>query len=413
MRIETELIHAANPPDASHGTTTMPIHQTAAFAYETAAELEGVFAGRAPGYVYSRINNPTLAQLEQRLAAVEGGQAALVCASGMAAINAAVMTLARAGDEIVAGTSIFGGTYSLLHRTLRRCGINSRFIDPLDSAALESAITDRTKLVLVETLGNPRLDVPDLSEIAAITRRHGVVLLADSTATTPWLIRPGDYGADIVLHSTSKYLCGNGSCLGGAVIDCGNFPWPGKRYTELQKDFGKFGQFAFMAALRSWIHRDLGGCLSPFNAFLIGLGLDTLGVRMERQCENAAELALKLSEDPRIDDVGYPGLPGHPSHKTAEHQFHGRFGGLLTLRMGSKKRCFKFIDRLEQIQQLTNLGDVRTLAVHPASTFARDAAAEERRKMGITDDMVRISVGLEHVDDLLADIKQSLAQIEE
>ena len=408
MRFDTKLIHAANPPDAGSGDTTTPIHQTAAYAYDSAAELESVFAGKAPGYVYSRLGNPTLTRLEQRLAAIEGGRAALVSASGMAALTGTIMTLAQAGDEIVAATSIFGGTYSLLNRTLRRCGITPVFVDPLDPTAIDDAVSEKTRLVIVETIGNPKLDVPDIAEIAAVTRRHQVALLVDSTATTPCLVQPISLGADIVLHSTSKYLSGNGSCIGGAIIDSGNFSWPAERYGELRKEFGKFGQFAFTAALRGWIHRDLGGCLSPFNAFLISLGLDTLGVRMRQQCETAAKLAAELARDERLEEVNYPGLPAHPGHQTARCQFNQQFGALLTLRLGSKERAFKFLDGLQSILQLTNLGDVKTLAIHPASTFARDADPDERRQMGITEDLVRLSIGLEDAEDLLADIGQSL-----
>ncbi len=409
MRFATKLIHSANPPDAGTGDTTTPIHQTTAYAYDSAAELESVFAGKAPGYVYSRLGNPTLTRLEQRLAAIEEGQAALVSASGMAALTATILTLCQAGDEMVAATSIFGGTYSLLNRTLRRYQINTVFVDPLNSEAIDDAVNEKTKLVIVETIGNPKLDVPDLADIAAVTRRHQVALLVDSTATTPCLVRPIALGADIVLHSASKYLSGNGSCIGGAIIDSGNFSWPSERYEELRKEFGKFGKLAFMAALRSWIHRDIGGCLSPFNAFLISLGLDTLAVRVRQQCETARILAAELCRDKRICEVNYPGLPEHPGHLTARRQFNQQFGALLTLRLGSKQRAFKFLDGLQQILQLTNLGDVRTLAIHPASTFARDADPEERRQMGITEDLIRLSIGLEDAEDLLADIDRSLA----
>jgi len=327
----------------------------------------------------------------------------------MAAISAAVLALAGAGDEVVAGRSLFGGTYALFNHTLRRCGITPRFVEATDVAAYRAALTDRTKAIFVETIGNPRLDVPDLAALARLAREHGVALVVDNTAATPALVRPQALGAALVVHSASKFLNGHGTALGGAIVDCGTFDWSGPRYPHLRPYFERARQLALLAYLRHQIGRDLGGCLAPFNAFLLSLGLETLAVRMERHCANAAQVADFLAAHPRVQELRYPGRAAHPDHAVAQRQFAGRYGALLTLRLADQAACFRFIDRLRLAQNLAHIGDTRTLVIHPASTICRDLTPDERRSVGVSDELVRLSVGLEHAPDLLRDLAQALA----
>lgn len=408
---ETMLLHAAPAQESRDGGTVPPIALSSSFAYGTAEGLEAVFAGREPGYVYSRIANPTVAGFERRVAALEGGIGSVACASGMAAITAAVLGLAGAGDEIVSGNSIFGGTYSLFRQTLVRYGITTRFVEATDVDAYRRAITDRTKLIFVETVGNPKLDIPDIAAIAAVAREKGVVLGVDNTVATPFLFQPRTAGADLVIHSTSKFLNGHGNAIGGVITDSGSFDWSGPRYGHLAAHHKRAGQLAFLVYLRGQICRDLGGCLSPFNAFLMSTGMETLAVRLERHCANAARLAEFLAAHPRVRGVRYPGLPGHPGHAVARRQFTGGYGALLTLRLADKAECYRFINGLALARNLANLGDLRTLVIHPASTFCRDLSGDECRAMGVSDDLVRVSVGIEHADDIIADMEQSLAAL--
>ncbi len=411
MHIETELLHDAYAPDPETGATVPPLYQSSSFAYESAEQLEKVFAGRDAGYVYTRINNPTLDQFERRMTALEKGLASVSCASGMAAISTTVLALAGAGDEIVSGNSIFGGTYSLFAHTLSRYGIRTRFVETTDVEAYRQAISDRTKVIFVESIGNPKLDVPAIDLISAVAREKNVVLVVDNTVTTPVICKPRALGADIIVHSTSKYVNGHGNAIGGIIVDCGTFDWTSDRYAHMKELAERVRSFAFMASLRTRFHRDLGCCFSPFNAFLMSMGVESLALRVERHCSNALSVARMLASDSRVESVCYPGLEQHPDHDVARSQFGSMFGGLLTLRLGSKERCFRFINGLKLAQNVANLGDAKTLVIHPASTFCRDAADEECVAMGVSDDLVRLSVGLEHRDDIIADIDQSLSLV--
>lgn len=411
LHIETQLIHGAYAPDEETGATTLPIFQSTSFAYKTAEGLEAVFAGREAGFVYTRINNPTLDLFERRMTVLEDGLAAVSCSSGMAAISCTVLTLAGTGDEIVSGNSIFGGTYSLFDHTLKRYGITTRFVESTDVEAYRDAITDQTKLIFVETIGNPKLDVPDVAAIAEIAKERGVVMVVDNTVTTPVLVQPKKLGADIVIHSTSKYINGHGNAIGGIIIDCGTFDWSNSRYDHLKPFYDRVKNFTFIASLRNQVYRDLGCCFSPFNAFLMSVGVESLAVRMERHCSNAFRVAEFFSAHPKVDEVRYPGLDSHPNHEAARRQFNDRYSALLTLRLGTKDKCFRFINSLKRVQNLANLGDAKTLVIHPASTFCIDANDEERRAMGVTDDLVRFSIGLEHIDDILSDIDESLKKL--
>lgn len=409
--IETQLIHGAYEPEKTTGATALPLFLSTAFAYQSAEALEAVFAGREAGFVYSRINNPTLDRFERRMNALENGLAAISCASGMAAISATVLGLAGTGDEIVSANSIFGGTYSLFGHTLKRYGVKTNFVNTTDVDAYREAINDLTKLVFIETIGNPKLDVPDIAAIARITSEKGVVLVVDNTVTTPILLQPEALGANIVIHSTSKYINGHGNAIGGIIVDCGNFDWSNKRYAHLDTFYKRFRNFAFVAALRNQICRDIGLCFAPFNAFLMSIGIESLAVRLERHCANAAKVAEFLAGDSRVTATRYPGLTGHPDHEVAVRQFHGRYGGLLTLTLGTKERCFRFINGLKFAQNAANLGDAKTLVIHPASTFCRDLDEQERQAMGVTEDLVRFSIGLEHIGDIVNDIDDSLKQL--
>ena len=407
-RLDTKLMHGGFELDHA---TVPPIVQSSAFAYGSAEEIEAVFAGREAGYVYSRISNPTVGAFEARLTALEEGLGAIAVSSGMAAISSLALALAGSGDEIVAGSSLFGGTYSLFQNTLNRYGIGVRFVDPRDLGAVRDAIGDKTRLVFVETIGNPKLDVPDLAALAAIARERGVPLVVDSTVTTPLLVQPKRLGADLIVHSTSKFINGHGNAIGGIIVDAGTFDWASPRFPFLAPFSARVGRFALLAALRNRICRDLGCCLSPFNAFLLTIGVESLGVRMERHCANAATVAAFLSAHAKVEETRYPGLKSHPDYALASRQFGGRYGALLALRLGTKERCFRFINRLRLAKNLANLGDARTLVIHPGSTICRDFDARERLVMGVTEDLVRLSVGIEDAADIVGDLDQALAAL--
>ncbi len=408
MKIDTKVIHGAYKPDGETGATVAPLVMSTSFTHESAEDIEAVFNGRAPGYVYSRISNPTIMAWERRLTELEGGMATIACASGMAAISTSILALAGAGDEIVSGNSLFGGTYSLFAHTLARYGIKTVFVESTDVSAYAKAITDKTKVIFVETIGNPKMDVPDLAAIATLAKENGIVFVVDSTVTTPIMVRPKEFGADIVVHSSSKFINGHGNALGGAIVDCGTFDWSGDRYEHLHDYHAKAGSFAFMAALRNQYFRDIGACISPFNAFLTNMSVESLAVRMERHCDNALELAGRLDSDKRVEQVRYPGLAGHPGNKVAEAQFDGMYGAVLGFRLGSKERCFQFINGLNRVQNLANLGDAKTLVIHPASTICHDLSEAERQAVGVTDDLVRMSVGIENIEDIWEDVNNGL-----
>jgi O-acetylhomoserine (thiol)-lyase len=407
LHFETLLIHGGLEPGPA-GATTVPIVQSSAFAHDTAEDLEDIFRGRKAGQIYTRLNNPTTESLERRLAVLEGAVAAVATASGMAAISTAVLTILRSGDEILASSSLFGGTYSLFRDTLSNYGITSRFVDPVDLNAIEQAVTPATRLIFVETIGNPKMDVPDIAAIATIARRSGIPLMLDATVTSPYLARGRDLGADLVVHSTSKFINGTGSVIGGAIIDNGTFDWSSPLFPHFEPFFKKYRQFAFTARLRKLMHKDLGGCPAPMNSFLLTEGIETLALRMERHCKNALELARFLKHHPRVSWVNYPGLEDSPFHEIASRQFGGRFGGLLTFGLGSQAESFRCINGLNLAKNLANIGDAKTLVIHPASTICVDYNPEQRRLLGVTDELVRVSVGLEHVNDIIRDFARAL-----
>jgi O-acetylhomoserine (thiol)-lyase len=408
MRVETLAIHGGYAGEAVYGATVVPLYQTVAYSYKTARELADVFAGTAPGYIYTRIANPTTLVLEARLAELEEGIGCIATSSGMAAITSVVIGLLGTGDEIIASTGIFGGTISLFEHTMARFGIKTNFVDVTDTGNFVDAINDRTKLIFVETISNPRMDVPDIPAVAEITRQANIPLVVDNTVTTPCLIKPVNFGADIVVHSTSKFINGHGTAIGGAIIDTGNYDWRNGKFEEIRRLSEKNGRLAFLAYLRNIIYRDIGGCPAPMNSFLMLQGIETLPVRMVKHCENAKKLAEFLRNCPNIEWVNYPGLPENRFNNRAVKLFGNLGGGLLTFSLGNKQKAYKFIDSLKLARNAANLGDAKTLVIHPASTIFHEFSAEQQQGMEISEDMIRVSVGIEYFEDIKADFKQAI-----
>lgn len=408
MKTETLAIHGGFAGDDMSGATAVPIYQTVSYAHKTAQELAAVFEGRMPGYIYTRIANPTTTALEARLTELEDGIGCIATSSGMAAMASAVMGLVRAGDQIVAATGIFGGTVSLFENTLGRFGVKTTFVDAADTKNFKNAINAGTKLVFVETIGNPRMDVPDIPAIAEIAHTANIPLVVDSTVTTPALFRPGRFGADIVVHSTSKFINGHGTAIGGAIVDTGSYDWRKGAFDDIRHLSGKVGQLAFLLHLRNLICRDLGGCPAPMNSFLMLQGLETLPGRMLKHCENARRLAEFLLAHPKVSWVNYPGLEGNPFRARVDKLFGGHAGGLLTFGLGDKQKVFKFIDSLRLARNLANLGDAKTLVIHPGSTIFHEFSADQQQAMGVTEDLVRVAVGIEDFEDIKADFEQAI-----
>ena len=408
MKPETRGIHGGYKGDSDSGATAVPIYQTVSYAYKTAQELADVFDGKSPGYIYTRIANPTTTALEARLTELEGGIGCIATSSGMAAIASVVMGLVRAGDEIISAAGIFGGTVSLFENTLGRFGVKTSLVDAADTKQLAKAVNDRTKLIFVETIGNPQMDVPDIPAIAKIAHQANIPFVVDNTVTTPFLIKPREFGADIVVHSTSKFINGHGTAIGGAIIDTGNYNWAAGSFEDVKQLSERAGQLAFLAHLRNLIYRDLGGCAAPMNSFLMLQGLETLSGRMVKHCENAKELAQYLQGHPKVCWMNYPGLASSEFHSRVVKLFNGKGGGLLTFGLGDKQKAFRFIDSVKLAKNLANLGDAKTLVIHPSSTIFHEFGMAEQNKMGIGEDMVRVSVGIEDFEDIRSDFEQAI-----
>lgn len=407
LKFDSLLIHGGSEAGPA-GATSVPIVQSSSFAYSSAEELEDVFRGRAAGQVYTRLGNPTTEALEKRLALLEGGGAAIATSSGMSAITTAVMTIVQAGDEILASSSLFGGTFSLFRDTLSNYGITTRFVDPCDHAAVAGAINERTRLLFVETIGNPKLDVPDIPALADIAHAAGIPIVVDTTVTSPYLATGADLKADILAYSTSKYINGTGTTIGGAIIDRGAFNWDNPRFPHFAAFHKKYRQFAFTARARKLVHKDIGACPSPFNSFLLTEGIQTLALRMDRHCDNALALASFLKTHPNVAWVSYPGLDDSPHHAVACKLYGKRFGGLLTFGTGDKASAFKLINALSMAKNLANIGDAKTLVIHPASTICVDYSPEDKALMGVGEDTIRVSVGIENYQDIVEDFRQAL-----
>jgi O-acetylhomoserine (thiol)-lyase len=418
---DTLALHAGHTPDAETGARAVPIWQTTSYVFDDTAHAARLFALQEFGNIYTRIMNPTTDVVEKRVAALEGGAAGLAFSSGMAAISAALLTLCAEGDEIVSTTRLYGGTVTLFSNTLPRMGVRTVWVDSDDPQAFAEAITERTKVVFLETIGNPKLTIPDLAGIAEVAHQRGVPVMIDNTTPSPALCRPIEHGIDIVVHSMTKYLGGHGNSIGGIVVDSGGFPWDSGRFPEFVdpdpsyhglKFYETFGAITFALRARTRLLRDLGGCLSPFNAFLILQGIETLSLRMARHSENALAVAKFLEGHPKVAWTLYPGLPSHPSYEPAKHYLPNGASGLVGFGVkGGIEAGRKFIESLNLFSHLANIGDSRSLAIHPASTTHQQLSAEEQLAAGVTPDFVRLSIGIESLEDILADLDQALAEI--
>ena len=424
FQAETLAIHAGQVPDSATGARALPIYQTTSFVFDSAEHAASLFNLQTFGNVYSRLSNPTVAALEERVAALEGGRAGLAAASGMAAEAMALMTILQQGDHVVAAGALYGGSVSLLAVNLKRFGIETTFVDANQAQAFEAAMRPNTRAVFAESLGNPSLTVLDIAAVADVAHAHGVPLIIDNTVPSPFLCRPLLHGADIVVHSATKYLGGHGTTLGGVLVESGKFPWDNGKFPGMTepsagyhgvKFHETFGDFAFTMRARMEVLRVYGATLSPFSAWQILQGTESLHVRMERHCSNARKVAQFLKSHARVSWVNYPGLPDHPNYRLVEKQMRPVDGapgasGLLAFGVkGGLDAGVRFIESAQFMSHLANIGDTRTLIIHPASTTHRQLDAEQQIAAGVLPDMVRMSVGIEHIDDILWDIDQALA----
>ncbi len=426
-KFETQSVHAGYSPDPTTKAVAVPIYQTAAYAFDSAQHGADLFDLKVPGNIYTRIMNPTQDVLEKRVAALEGGIAALALASGQAAVTYAIQTIAEAGDNIISSTALYGGTYNLLAHTLPQFGITTRFADHRNPDSFAPLIDERTKAIFVESLGNPQGNVTDIRRIADIAHAHGIPLIVDNTVASPYLLRPIEHGADIVVHSLTKYLGGHGTTIGGAIVDSGKFPWAEhkakfKRLNEPDPSYHgvvyteALGAAAYIGRARVVPLRNTGAAISPFNAFLILQGIETLALRMERITDNALKVAQHLQKHAKVAWVNFAALPGHPDLVLAQKYLGGKASGLLTFGVKApegqgREAGARFLDALQLFTRLVNIGDAKSLATHPASTTHRQLSPEELAKAGVPVDAVRLSVGIEHIDDLLADLDQALAAV--
>jgi O-acetylhomoserine (thiol)-lyase len=424
---DTLSVHGGYSPEPTTKAVAVPIYQTVAYAFDSAQHGADLFDLKVPGNIYTRIMNPTQDVLEQRLAALEGGIGALALASGQAAVTYAILTISEAGDNIVASSALYGGTYNLFAHTLPQYGIETRFADYRKPESFEALIDAKTKAVFVESLGNPQGNVTDIERIAQIAHRHGVPLIVDNTVPTPYLSKPFKHGADIVVHSLTKYLGGHGTSVGGVIVDSGKFPWGQhkQRFRRLNEPDGSYhgvvytealGPAAYIGRARVVPLRNMGAAISPFNVFLILQGIETLSLRMDRICENAVKVAQYLRGHDKVAWTNYAGLEEHPDHFLAKKYLSGKASGLLTFGLKGpagqgRERGARFLDALQLFTRLVNIGDVRSLATHPASTTHRQLSPDELAKAGVSEDTVRLSIGIEHAVDLLVDLQQALAAV--
>jgi O-acetylhomoserine (thiol)-lyase len=419
LNFETNALHAGYQPDPTTGARAVPIYQTTSYQFQNSDHAAALFALQQPGNIYTRIMNPTSDVFEQRIAALEGGIGALATSSGQFAETLAILTLANSGDEIISTSALYGGTYTLFSQSLRRLGITTHFVEGTDPAEFEKYINTRTKLIYLETIGNPKLEIPDFEAIVALARAYGLPVVIDNTFATPYLFKPFEWGINISLHSTTKWIGGHGLSIGGVLIDGGNFDWKASgRHDGIVKPEPAYhgavladvlGAAAFIGRARVVGLRDFGGSQAPFNSFLNIIGLETLALRVERHVSNTLAVAHFLEQHPAVDWVNYPGLPSHPSYARAQKYLPKGQGAVLGFGIkGGREAGRAFIDGLKVFSHLANVGDARSLAIHPASTTHSQLTPEEQRATGVTDDYVRLAVGLEHIDDILWDLDQAL-----
>ncbi|WP_442775335.1 O-acetylhomoserine aminocarboxypropyltransferase/cysteine synthase family protein [Sphaerotilus montanus] len=424
MKLETLAVHAGYSPDPTTKAAAVPIYQTVAYAFDNAQHGADLFDLKVAGNIYTRIMNPTQSVLEARVAALEGGLAALAVASGMAAITYAIQTIAESGDNIVSASQLYGGTYNLFAHTLPQMGITTRFADATKPETFAALIDERTKAIFCESVGNPLGNVTDIAALAAVAHAAGVPLIVDNTVPSPALCRPIEHGADIVVHSLTKYMGGHGNSVAGAIVDSGTFPWAQhkERFKRLNEPDVSYhgvvytealGPAAYIGRARVVPLRNMGAAISPMNAFLILQGIETLALRMDRICDNTLALATFLKHHPKVAWVNYAGLPDHPDHALVQRQMGGRASGILSfgLKEGGREAGARVLDAFKLFTRLVNIGDAKSLATHPASTTHRQLNAEELAKAGVSEDMLRLSVGIEHIDDLMADLDQALAAV--
>jgi O-acetylhomoserine (thiol)-lyase len=420
QRPETLCLHGGQEVDPATKARAVPIYQTTSYVFDDTQHAADLFGLRVPGNIYTRIMNPTWDVLEKRVAALEGGLAAMATASGQAAVTYSILNVCRSGDNIIAISTLYGGTYNLFAHTLPQYGIEVRFVDPDDPAGLAGRVDERTRLVFAETIGNPRVNVVDLDAWSEAAHAHGLPLVVDNTVPTPVLCRAFDHGADVVIHSLTKFIGGHGTSIGGVIVDSGRFDWTAHAdsYPGLTRPDPSYhgvvwtealGPAAYIGRARTVLLRNTGAALSPFNAFLFLQGIETLPLRMERHCENALAVARHLEGHPRVRWTWYPGLPSFEYHETANRILRGGYGSILTFGIeGGREAGQRFIEALSLHSHLANIGDAKSLAIHPATTTHSQLNEAELELAGVTQDMVRLSVGIEHIDDILADIDQAL-----
>mgnify|MGYP001458668734 CR=1 FL=1 len=422
LKIETLVLHGGQEPDPATGARAVPIYQTTSYQFRDTEHAANLFALKEFGNIYTRLTNPTTDVLEKRIALLDGGIGALAVASGQSAITLALLNIAQAGDEIVSADNLYGGTYNLFRHTFARFGVKVRFVPSNDLSAIGEAINDRTKAVYAESVGNPKLDVADLEGIAALAHRHGVPFILDNTVT-PYTLRPIDHGVDIVVYSATKFIGGHGTSLGGLIVDSGKFDWTGGKFPLIADPdpsyhgvnfvdyLAPLGNLAYIIKARVTLLRDLGPALSPFNAFLLLQGLETLHLRIPRHGENALAVAEFLEKHPRVGWVNYPGLASSPENSRADKYLKHGAGAMIGFGIkGGLEAGKKFIEALKLVSHLANVGDAKTLAIHPATTTHQQLSPEEQLATGVTPDFIRLSIGLEHIDDILEDIAQALEQ---
>ncbi|WP_010097674.1 O-acetylhomoserine aminocarboxypropyltransferase/cysteine synthase family protein [Ornithinibacillus scapharcae] len=416
-RPETTLLHGGQSPDPTTGARAVPIYQTTSYVFRDTEHAQNLFGLKESGNIYSRIMNPTVDAFEQRVALLEDGVAAVGTSSGMAAITLAILNIAGAGDEIIADSNLYGGTYNLFAKTLPKYGIIVRFVDGTKPEEIEKAITDKTKAVFGEIITNPSLNVFDVEAVASISHQYGIPLIIDNTFGTPFLSKPLTWGADIVVHSATKWIGGHGTSIGGVVVDGGRFDWNQERFPEFTEQDESYnglryvdvGPAAFATKLRVQLLRDIGASLSPQNAFLLLQGLETLHLRMERHCANAITVAEYLEQHPAVAWVNFPGLPSHPSHSLAKKYLNGSYGSMITFGIkGGRESGSKVIDSVNLFSHVANVGDAKSLIIHPASTTHQQLSAEDLIKSGVSEDLIRLSIGIESVDDIIDDLEQAI-----
>ncbi|HUX51174.1 MAG TPA: O-acetylhomoserine aminocarboxypropyltransferase/cysteine synthase family protein [Spirochaetia bacterium] len=423
QKFETLALHAGQVKSETDPSRAVAVHRTTAYNFKDAAHAANLFALKELGFIYTRIMNPTQEVLENRVAAIEGGAAALALASGTSAIFYSIINIASHGDEIVSSSHLYGGTYTMFHDILPQFGITTKFVDPLNLQAVESAISPKTKAVFLETIGNPSLSVADFDGISAVAHKHHVPVIVDSTFTTPYLFRPLEHGVDIVVHSLTKWMGGHGTGIGGIVVDGGKFDWTDPKFKTMNepdesyhgirfaRDLGPLNAIGYLLRMRVVPLRNLGAAIAPDNAWIFLQGIETLSLRMERHSENAMKVAEHLAKHPKVEWVRYPGLAGDPSHANAKKYFHGGFGGMVVFGIkGGMKAGERFINSVQLFSHVANVGDAKSLAIHPASTTHSQLNEVQQTEAGLQPELVRLSIGIEHIDDILGDLDNALSK---